>query len=355
MRSLCLVRLVLPASIVVAAGRSGHAQQSKAMSLECRAAQPNTPANRQKADQYVQDQLKAFVPTPEQALRMKSLKLQAEQVSLAYYGISSTCEQYLAGKVARDDADRSLSGFEQTIHDFLHDLGNQALSLAAKGQVSDINAIRGTMTDMAAAGRQAALFGEDALAEESRQKLVETLESFSKTFVEQSCWDQSFDDDLPFSIQRQNEILGTGLDVIPCAQRRFTAQSGILTFESCTVRGVGDWRVLWNMAAPGTTGGRGSGEMKPDRDRAEGDYEVKWGANGVEYRAKGKMALARRDNGAGQKASYTLSGDSDIRLTKGKEKIEMLEKLMNQETKPSKSSFKVDAQVSDKPCKSLDE
>jgi hypothetical protein len=147
--------------------------------------------------------------------------------------------------------------------DFLHDLGNQALSVAAKGQVSDMNAIRSTMTDIGAVGRQAALLGEDALAEESRKKMVDALVSFSKTFVEQSCWDQSFDDELPYSIQRQNEMLGTGIDVIPCAQRRFNAQSGILTFESCTVRRVGDWRVLWNMAAPGTTGGRGSG-AEPD-------------------------------------------------------------------------------------------
>ena len=34
--------------------------------------------------------------------------------------------------------------------DFLHDLGNQALSVAAKGQVSDMNAIRSTMTDIGA-------------------------------------------------------------------------------------------------------------------------------------------------------------------------------------------------------------
>jgi hypothetical protein len=355
MRSLGFMRLVLAGTIVVAVGGPAHAQQSRAMSFECRNALANTPSNRKKADEWVQDRLKAFLPTPEPALRMRTLKLEAEQVKLAYYGISSTCEQFLAGKLAKDDADRSLSGFEQTISDFLHDLGNEALSLASRGQVSDINAIRETMTDIAGAGRQAALLGEDALAEESRKKLVDALVSFSKTFVEQSCWDQSFDDELPYSIQRQNVILGTGIDVIPCAQRRFNAQSGVLTFASCTVRGVGDWRVLWNMAAPGTTGGRGSGEMKPDKDRAEGDYEVKWGANGVEYRAKGKMELARKNNGAGQKASYTLSGDSDIRLTKGKEKIEMLEKLMNQETKPSKSSFKVEAQVSDKPCKSLEE
>lgn len=355
MRGIRLARVVtLSASIVVAVIKTAHAQRSRAMSYECRNAFPNSPANRQKADQWVQDKLKAFVPTPEQALRMRSLELQAEQVKLAFYGISSTCEQYLAGKVTKDDADLTLSGFEQTINDFLHDVSNEALLLAAKGQVSDMNAIRSTLTDIGGVGRQAALLGEDDLAEQSHQKLVKALVSFSSTFVEQTCWDQSFDDDLPYSIQRQNEILGTGIDVLPCAQRRFTARPGVLTFESCTVRGVGDWRVRWNMAAPGTTGGQGSGELKPDKDRAKGDYAVDWGANGVEYRAKGKMELARRDNGPGVKATYTLSGDTDIRLTKGKELIRMLEKLMNQETKPGKSSFNVEAQVSEKPCRSLE-
>jgi hypothetical protein len=359
MRDIRLGQLMaLFASLVVAAIKPAHAQRSSAMSFECRNALANTQANRQKAEQWVQDKLKAFVPTPEQALRMRSLELQAEQVKLAFYGISSTCEQYLAGKIEKDDADLSLSGFEQTISDFLHDVGNDALLLAAKGQVSDMNAIRSTLTDIGAAGRQAALLGEDDLAEQSRQKLVKALVSFSSTFVEQSCWDQSFDDDLPYSIQHQNELLGTGIDVLPCAKRRFTARPAMLTFESCTVRGVGDWRVRWNMTAPtttGGTGGKGSGELKPDRDRAKGDYAVDWGANGVEYRASGKMELVRHDNGAGVKATYTLSGDTDIRLTKGKEMIRMLEKVMKQETKPGKGSFSVEAQVSDKPCRSLDE
>jgi hypothetical protein len=355
MRGIRLPRLIaLSAAIVVLAITPVHAQRSHAMAFECRSALANTPANRQKAERWVQDKLKAFLPTPEQALRVRSLELQAEQVKLASYGISSTCEQYLAGKMGKSEADLALSGFEQTISNFLHDVGNDALLLAAKGQVSDMNAIRSTLTDIGATGRQAALLGEDELAEQSRKKLADVLVSFSKTFVEQSCWDQSFDDDLPYSVQRQNELLGTGIDVIPCAKRHFTARASILTFESCTVRGVGDWRVLWNMTAPGTTGGKGAGELEADRDRAKGDYAVDWGANGVEYRASGKMELARHDNGAGVKATYTLSGDMDVRLSKGKERIRMLEQLMQQETKPSKSSFNVEARVSDKPCRSLE-
>lgn len=324
------------------------------MADECRNAAANTVANMRKADQWVNDKLKAFLPTSERALRMRSLEAQAEQAKLAFYGISSTCAQYRNGTLAKEDADRSLSGFEQTIANFIHDLGNDAMSLAGRGQVSDMEGIRSTLTDIGGVGRQAALLGEDALAETSRQQMVRALVSFSQTFVEKSCWDQEFDDDLPFGLHHQNEILGTGIDVTPCAQRRFTAVAQTLTFKSCTVRGVGDWVVLW-IAAPGTNGGVGSGKLEAEKGSAKGDYKVVWGANGVEYTAHGKMELTRHDHGEGAKATYALSGDTDIRLTKGKELIEMFEKLMKKETKPAKGSFNVDAQVSAKPCKSLDE
>ena len=340
-----LVALVTPA----------HAQHSHAMALDCRGARANTADNRQMADQWVQEKLKAFVPAPQQSLRMSALELQAEQVKLAFFGISTTCEQYLDGKMTRDDADLTLSGFEQTIADFIHDLGNNVVLLASRGQVSDIDAIRKTLTDIGGVGRQAALLGEDGLADESQQKMVTALVSFSRTFVDESCWDQTFDDDLPYNIARQNEILGTGIDVLPCAKRRFTAVTPMLTFESCTVRGVGDWRVRWLATGPMMAGGQGSGELTSDGDDAKGDYAVDWGANGVEYRASGKMKLTRHDNGPGAKATYALSGDEDVRLTKGEEKIRMLEKLMNKQAKPGKGSFEVEAEVSDKPCKSLDE
>lgn len=355
MRHIGLSRLVLLSLWLITLSQPADAQRSRAMALDCKAAAANTPANRQKADQWVQEKLKAFLPAPDQSLRMKSMELQAEQVKLALGQIMMICEQYQAGKVSREDADFRLSGFEETIDNFLHDLGNEAHVTAARGQVSDLPAVQKTLTEIGGVGRQAALFGDDRLADEAQKKMVDALVSFSNTFVEQSCWDQSFDDDLPYAIHRQNEMLGTGIDVTPCAQRRFKAQVEVYTFESCTIRGVGDWRVRWNMAAPGTTGGEGKGELKAERDRAKGDYKVDWGANGVEYRASGDMELTRKDNGPGVKATYTLAGDMEIKLTKGKEKISKLEQLMGQKTKPTKGSFKVQPDVSDKPCKSLDE
>lgn len=351
MRGIGFGKLVtLSTLIMVAAITTAHAQRSRAMSFECRAVD-YTP---QRAERWVQEKLKAFLPTPEQALRMRTLESQAEQVKLAFHGIYATCKQYRDGKVAKGDADLWLSGFEETIRDFLHDLGNEAFLLAARGQVSDMNTIRGILTDIGVAGREAALLGEDDVAEQSVQKLVKALVAFSSTFVGHSCWEQSFDEDLPYSIQRQNEILGTGIDVLPCAKRRFTAVVSTLTFESCTWRGVGDWRVRWNLAAPMIASGEGSGELKRDEDRARGHYAVDWGSGGVEYRAKGKMELERQSKGAGQKASYTLSGDVDIRLTKGKELIRMFEELSGRKV-GGKGPFEVAVQVSDKPCRSLEE
>ena len=347
--------LLLSVTLTVAAAVPAHAQGSRAMAQDCRGASADSPANRQKAERWVQDRLKAFLPTPDQALRMRSLELQVQQVLLAFGSISSTCAQYLAGTIERALADTALSGYEKTIANFLDDTGKEVLFRASLGQVSDISVIRKTLTDIGTTGRQAALLGEDELAEQSRKKLNDALVSFSRTFVDQSCWDQVFDDDLPYNLQRQNEMLGTGIDVLPCARRRFSAQVSVIMFESCTVRGVGDWRVTWNMTAPGTGGGgRGSGEMKAERDRAKGDYKVDWGANGVEYRADGDMELTRRGNGEGVKPTYTLSGDMFVRLTKGKDLIRQFEKLMNRETKPTKGPFSTEAQVSEKPCRSLD-
>lgn len=336
------------------AAQQAHAAQSQAMSFECRRVAANTAESRRRADAWVQEELQAFMPSNEQALRLKSLELQAEQVKLAFTSISSTCAQHLAGTITRDDADLWLSGFEQTISNFLHDIGNEVRLMAARGQVSDIDSIRSTLTQIGATGRQAALLGEDSLADKSRQTLVDSLVAFSSTFVDSSCWTQKFDDELPFSIQRQNEILGTGIDVMPCAKRYFTVDFPPLKFESCTIRGVGDWRVLFMPGPMMGDGGIGDGSMENQRDHAAGDYQVVWGNNGVEYTTSGKMELHRQDNGPGAIATYKFTGDMFYRLTKGKQKISKLEELMGMKVKPVRQPIDMDAKVRDHPCRELD-
>jgi hypothetical protein len=355
MGSLRVLRRPLFVALALAPAPSGLAlaQRSYAMRFECRTAEPESPDGRRRAEEWVRDKLKGFVPSPEQALRMRTLEGEAEQVKLAFYGISTTCTQYLHGQMAQEQADLSLSGFEQTIADFLHDVGSDVVALADRAQVTDLEVIRKALTDLGNTGRQNALLGEEALADQARKQMVEALVHFSGSFVDRTCWDQVFDDQLPFNFDRQNQIMGTGIDVRPCAQRRFRAVVPPLVFESCTIRGVGDWRVRWEMTAPGTTGGTGSGKLEDSRDGARGDYEVKWGANGAEYRASGDLKLVRHDNGPGNKATYTLSGKMDVKLTKGDEMVKMMAKLMKQQP-GGKGTFSVEPEVSEKPCRSLE-
>ena len=345
---------VLTLALALSAAAPAPAQQSVAMRSDCRNVAPNTPESRRRAEQWVQQKLQAFLPSPEEALRMERLQEHAQQAELAFFNIATTCEEYRAGSRSRDDADALLRSAEQTIADFLHELDGELSVLASTAQVADLGRIRSFLAETGAIGRQAALMGEDALADQSRQQMVDTLVRFSEAFVDRTCWDQVFDEELPFSIQRQNDVLGTGIDVLPCAQRRFHAEASPLFFDSCTVRGVGEWRVLWPMVGPGITGGRGSGRLENERDGAKGDYRVDWAGNGVAYRASGEMELARRDNGPGKKASYTLAGEIDIRLTEGEKLVRDMAKLMNQKI-GGRTRFSVTPDVSDKPCKSLDD
>ena len=282
MRSTALRLLPLSALLLLAAA-SLQAQQSHAMSVDCRGASANTPETRQRAEQWVQERLKAFVPSPDQALRMQSLTRQAEQVKLAFHGISSTCGQYLAGTIERDVADRSLHGFEQTIANFIHDVGNDATVLAARGQVADMGAIRQVLTDLGATGRQAALMGDEPLAEEARKKLVDALVSFSRTFVDGACYDQTFDPRIAMGLHRQNEILGTGIDVTPCAKRLFTADGTgadiVWRFRHCGY-GVGEWKIKTSGPLLGsgvaTVADDRTGPWQIDENTSEGDVLVQY-------------------------------------------------------------------------------
>jgi hypothetical protein len=273
--------LTLMSFSVVPTALSAQSQRSHAMAQECRGLEASSPTNRDKAEQWVRDRLKAFLPTSgDQALRMRSLEQQAEQVKLAFYGISSTCEQYRASKMTQQDADFSLSGFEETIANFIHDLGNQAVVTAGRGQVSDMESIRKALTDIGGTARQAALLGEEQLAMESWHKMTDAVVSFSRTFVE-SCYDQSFDPRIALSMERQNEMLGTGIDLTPCAKRKFTAEGKgadiLWVFEHCG-QGPGEWKITTS----GPLQGKGLGTVEPslsgtwyvDESTSEKDVKV---------------------------------------------------------------------------------
>jgi hypothetical protein len=293
MRFTALRRLLpLSAPLLLAAAAALEAQQSRAMAVDCRGASAVTPENRQRTELWVRERLPAFVPSPDHALRMQSLIRQAEQVKLAFHSISSTCAQYLAGTMEREAADRALHGFERIIGNFIHDVGNDATVLAAQGQVADMGGLRQAMTDIGATGRQAALMGDEALAENARKKLVDALVSFSRTFTDGACYDQAFDPRIAMGLHRQNEILGTGIDVTPCARRLFTADGTgadiVWRFRHCG-SGVGEWKIQTS----GPLLGSGVATLSPDltglwqisENTSEGDVLVQY---------KGDMTLVQK-------------------------------------------------------------
>jgi hypothetical protein len=334
--------------------------QSVAMMTECKAAQANTPENRQRADAWVRDQLKAFHPPPGMALRLRSLEETASQIELALKGIMMTCEQYREGRIERQLADIVLATHEQTIQTFIDDLGKENKVLAAGGQVSEMPAIRRNLMTTAAVGRQAALLGLDALADKAHQTMVQTLVIFSSAFLK-TCWDQSFDDEVALGVERQNELLGTGIEVTPCANRRFKAESGAHTFESCSFRGGGDWRVTWT---PGFgVMGKGVGSAKLaliDELTAKGNFGVDWNYHNMSSSTQGKMQLSRQDTrdreGNVLNLTYMLSGQFTASFS-GKGGINLGGVGPGAAIGaggPAEGEFEVEAQVSEKPCKSLD-
>jgi hypothetical protein len=336
------------AMIALSAAANAQQSESRTMANECSTATKSNKTNRAHGEAWVQEKLKAFLPANDQSLRMTKLLEQAEQTALALTMINLTCEQFLTGKTDRETADRSLAGYEKTIDNFMHDVGNEISALSARGQVSDMGRIRQSLAQIGAAGRQAALVGLDEEAEKARATMIQSLTTWSTTFVESTCWDQAFSDELPFAVTRQHQILGTGIDVTPCAQRRFRAQLGSYTFESCSIHGIGEWRVRWNIPM-GTEQG-GGGALAQERDAATGKYSSSWAMMGAEYTASGPFALTRKNYGEGKKPTYTLSGELNVQLSKGN--VVALSQLTG--TKPGgKNDFKVDVQVSDKPCKSL--
>ncbi len=79
-----VVPIILALALSIAAPASAPAQRSQAMRSDCGLAEPNTPASRRRAEQWVKEKLKAFLPSPEEALRMTRLQEEVQQVQLAF-------------------------------------------------------------------------------------------------------------------------------------------------------------------------------------------------------------------------------------------------------------------------------
>lgn len=210
----------------------------------------------------------------EQGLRSGELEMR-EQVRLAFYGIDATRVDVERGRLSPQDGERIIDSFEQTLRNYVHDHANDALVVASTGQAHDVPAIARTLGTLLGVARQDALLGREEIAMEAQRKMVQVLRSFSENFAA-TCDQQTFPAELALAIARQNEMLGTGIDVTHCAKRRLTAtidhRQVKYRWENCSVDGGGTWKATLSGFLAGEA--EVTGFNPPADDGGEGLLEV---------------------------------------------------------------------------------
>jgi hypothetical protein len=243
---------------------------SELLSLDAQATQPGWSS---RADLFI----KTFGPQSNStSLRASELEQQV-QVRLAFYGIDSNRAQMARGTLDQETGNRSIEGFEQTIRNYIHDSGNEALVLANQGRISDVPTIREPLAALLTIARQDNLMGHEELAKEAQEKMLKTLTDFSLKFSK-TCYDQPLDPDFVRDLQNQNDTFKTGIDVTPCAKRRHTfgfEGEGVYGEEwtNCSTSGNGKW-VIKAFGSIASGSGEGTVEVSADRKSLEGSYTL---------------------------------------------------------------------------------
>jgi hypothetical protein len=344
-----IIRSCLIFFVVAILPTSPAAARSHAMAADCAAGLVSDNAAASRADERW---LRGFGPEPG-APSLRSTSPQggeSEQVLLALRSIRSTCRQYKAGQVSEADADLWLDGYERTISNFIHDRANDTLRAAATGEVARIGQIREGMTSLVGVMRQSALSGDEKLAEESRAAMIRMATVFNEAF-QKTCFEQSFDPEIAVALDRQNKILGIGIDVLPCANRRHSivVESGIrYEFRNCSRGGEGYWRIK----VTGMFSGTGSADLVlgDDRKSVAGAWKLKLTGHGATFDAVGDMKLVvhedRAQDGTLLKRRTTAKISTSVATGRAYGKSA---------TVSPQQSGEEPVIVSDKPCKSLED
>lgn len=179
------------------------------------------------------------------SLRTSELEMQ-EEVKSAFYNIDFAHKQMDLGIWSKQVGESIIDGFESQIRAYAHHHTNEALVLASSGQAANIPAISQSLGAIMGIARQDALFGREEVAMDAQRKLVQILETFSGKFSE-TCEKQNFPVEVALALERQNEMMGTGIDLMHCANRRLTAviERPRLRHEwsTCSTDGSGAWKL----------------------------------------------------------------------------------------------------------------
>jgi hypothetical protein len=166
----------------------------------------------------------------------------------------------------------------------------QALKIARQGKVSDVPQLQADLTIVLAAARTNQLLGNpEGTAQQAAA--IEVLRVFSEAFA-RTCRSQSFDYLQALGLGRQNELLGTGIDLSHCAYRllegSIIAPNEAIRWRHCGM-GYGEWK----MRTSGLNVGQGSGSIE---DAGSGPYSLRWtnlGGIRADVAQKGQLRVRR--------------------------------------------------------------
>jgi len=207
------------------------------------------------------------------ALRTSQLE-QEEQVRLAFYGMDATRAEIETGRLSESEGNFIIDGHERVIRNYIHDKTNEAMVMAASGQVSSIPAVRKSLSGLLSVARQDVLMGHEELAQRAQAQMTQVLTTFSKQFAN-TCEQQSFPVEVALALERQNELMGTGISLTHCMNRKYTvdlSSEGIdYHFETCSGLSGG---AVWELKISGRVVGSGEGELtRWDADVVYQGYE----------------------------------------------------------------------------------
>ena len=188
-------------------------------------------------------------------LRTTNIKQEIE-VEQAFYNIDALRLQIERGNMTEQRGNSAIDSAEGVIRWYVHNKTDDAMVSASSGRVSDIPAITKNLSGMLSVARQDALMGHEELAQEAQANMVKILTTFSQKFAE-TCEQQTFPVEVALGLERQNELMGTNISVMDCANRKYTAQFSDLglkyRFETCRSPLQEDFTV-WNETISGHVG-----------------------------------------------------------------------------------------------------
>lgn len=239
--------------------------------------------------------MKAFGPSPH-ATELRASGIRDEmQIESAFHGIDRTRAQMAAGELTEEQGISTIETFEGTIREYVRQRSNIALAKASGGRASDMPAIARELGPLLSIARQDALLGHESVAQQAQAQMMKILTTFSQKFAE-TCEQQNFPIELALGLQRQNLMLGTGIDVWHCGGRKVTVDGSRLGvnyhFETCTLRGDGEWDI--------TLSGRVTGKAKGSLHTSMSKGTGMWEADNLVFRgeraeASGELVLAKQD------------------------------------------------------------